>query len=313
MRNQIQPPKPSITAQSAKPSTSKTADKSAENSKTNATIPINVEKANEFKTRGNNCVKANEYQKAINYYTEAIRLNKSEAVYYTNRALCFLKKNKFTECIDDCTRAIELDRNAVKAYYRRMQAREQMNDDLEAALSDCKMVLRIEPKNGDAQKSLVRLEGLLKKTGKRVTKRDLEVEQPVKPIVWSKYEGKDGYEQIDFVTKAPHLRSKQALKRIAIGDSGAATPIAVAIDSNRADESASKSNIDQTAEKTELSKATGDSSKLAAMATTPTSIESKSHAIPFELTTPKNSAQFQKIWLSIKDAEQKFTVLKARH
>lgn len=268
-----------------------------------------MEKANEFKTRGNNCVKANEFQKAIHYYTEAIRLNKSEAVYYTNRALCYLKQSKFTECIADCTKAIELDRNAVKAYYRRMQAREQANDDLEAAFSDCKMVLCIEPKNADAQKSLVRLDSLLRKSGKKNTKRDLEVQQPAKPVVWSQFEGKDGYEQIDFVTKAPHLRSKQALKRIAIGDSGRTTPIAIAIDSNRADGSASKSSIDQTAAKTELSKATS-APTTTTTTTTPTSVESKSHVIPVELTTPKNSAQFHKIWMSIKDADQKFTVLK---
>lgn len=303
--------------QSAKPSTSRTVpDKPVENVKRNAAIPNAVENANEFKTRGNNCVKAGEYQKAVHYYTEAIRLNKSEAVYYTNRALCYLKQSKFTECIDDCTTAIGLDSKAVKAYYRRMQAREQMEaGDLQAALSDCKIVLRIEPKNADAQRSLVRLEGLLKASGKKVTKRDLEVEPEAKPVEWSQFHGKDGCERIDFVTKAPHLRSKQALKRIAISvGGGKTTPVAV-VDSNRVNEKI-KSSIDQTAESKAMtanndsSKSTTDSNQTVAKATKATALESKSHVIPVELVIPKNSAQFHKTWMSIKDDEQKYKVLK---
>ncbi|XP_055320961.1 RNA polymerase II-associated protein 3 [Sitodiplosis mosellana] len=323
LRNQIQPPKPSISAQSAKPSTSTAPDKPAESSKTGATIPMAVENANEFKIRGNNCVKAGEYQKAVHYYTEAIRLNKSEAVYYTNRALCYLKQNKFNECIADCTTAVGLDGKAVKAYYRRMQAREQMKSDLEAALSDCKTVLRIDPKNVDAQKSLDRLERLLKASGKKITKRDLEVKAAAAtPVAWSQFEGKNGYDRIDFVTKAPHLRSKQALKRMAIGDNGEkATPTPMAIDSNRAEETKPLlSNIDQTAESktmtvtsnamADLSKTSTDLGKTVAKATKPILVESKPHVIPVELATPKNSAQFHKTWMSIKNADQKFTVLK---
>lgn len=46
-----------------------------------------MERANEFKTRGNDCIKDGQYQKVVHYYTEAVRLNKSEVFYYTNRAL----------------------------------------------------------------------------------------------------------------------------------------------------------------------------------------------------------------------------------
>lgn len=183
--------------------------------KSSATIPTVIEKANEFKTRGNDCVKLNQYQKAIHYYTEAIRLNKIEPVYYTNRALCYLKQNKFTECIGDCTKAIDLDKKAVKAYYRRMQAIEQNNGDLNAALSDCKMVLEIEPKNADAKRSLDRIQNLLyaenvkiAQSVKKITKKTEE------KLVWSQYENIDGYERIEFVSKEPHLRSKQPMKRI---------------------------------------------------------------------------------------------------
>lgn len=119
-------------------------------------------KANNFIMRATTAAKANEIQKAINLYTEAIRLNKSEVVSYTNRALCYLKQNKWTKCINDCTTAIALDDRAVKAYYRRMLAQEKMpNGDLGAALADCKAILRIEPEAKIAQRSLSRLESVL--------------------------------------------------------------------------------------------------------------------------------------------------------
>lgn len=276
--------------------TSTASNKLADNPKNKPTIPNAIEKANEFKTRGNNCVKDGQYQKAIHYYTEASRLNKSEPVYYTNRALCYLKQKKFKECIDDCTTAIGLDDKAVKAYYRRMQAIEQMPGDLESALSDCKTVLRIEPKNVDAQKSLSRLENLIKGSSKPVKQDSAKVLEPPVQASWSQFDGKDGYESIDFVGKAPHLRSKEALKRIAIMDSdGKGKPIPVTNDSNRIedDESTPKSNIDQT-----------NASKKSTVAN-----EKK----PIDLVIPRNAAQFYKTWTTITDDSQKFTVLKVNY
>lgn len=47
--------------------------------------------ANEIKDRGNKHVKLGEYMKAIEAYTQAIDLYPDDAVYYSNRALCYLK------------------------------------------------------------------------------------------------------------------------------------------------------------------------------------------------------------------------------
>lgn len=279
------------------------------------TIPNAVEKANEFKKRGNNCVKNYEYKKAVQYYTEAIRLNKSEAVYYTNRALCYLKLNQYTECIDDCTMAIQLDANAVKAYYRRMQAHEQMDGDLLEALNDCKTVLRIEPKNSDAQKSLVRLEASLNPTANKVMKLTLDAEPLLTQIPWSQFDGDKSCKQVDFVTKAPHSRSKQPLKRIAIGQNDLKIePVSVAMDSIQTSSTTikpvidseaitPKSHIDQPAKPKETNNNTSESK-------IPAINECKPKLIQTKLVIPKNSAQFYRIWKSIKNHEQQFVVLK---
>lgn len=330
----MQAPKPSLSTASSssfnnQPSTSSTANKlAADVSKRKPTTPPNaIEKANEFKTRGNACVKSGEIEKAVKYYTEAINLNKSEPVFYTNRALCYLQQSKFTECIDDCTKAIELNGKAVKAYYRRMQAREQMSGgDLKLALADCKMVLQIEPKNGDAQRSLERLQKLLNTTTTPLTtpatttktatvttptKREHSIIEPIVPTqaLWSQYDGKNGYERIDFITKEPHLRSKEPLKRIAIGNGEQKnTVVPVTVEPKQSDD-CSKT----TAEATTTKPKPPSTTHIDQTNNTVKSIASQkkiSSAQPIELVIPKNPAQFQRVWLSCSNDSQKFTILK---
>lgn len=50
--------------------------------------------ANFHKEQGNKFVKLNEFGQAINCYTLAIDANPSDAVFYSNRAFCFLKLKK---------------------------------------------------------------------------------------------------------------------------------------------------------------------------------------------------------------------------
>lgn len=314
----MQAPKPSSSPSSSgvQPSTS-TAERvsaapsaSVEMPKRKPTIPNAIENADEFKKRGNDCVKQQQFQKAIHYYTEAIRLNPKEPVYYTNRALCYLKQSKFTECIDDCSTAIGLDCKAVKAYYRRMQAREHMQSDLDAALSDCKMILSIEPKNVEAQRGLNRLEQLVKPTTTTTGTPSSQQEEPKQPsqALWSEFTAKEGFEQIDFVSKPPHLRSKVALKRIAIDDSevkrSPIPPVTESIETNRIQTTTTTtamvtvtetSNIDQTKTATIKPIVTNDKIQ---------------PAKPTELLIPKNSAQFHKVWKSTTDNSQRFIILK---
>ncbi|KAM7345344.1 RNA polymerase II-associated protein spaghetti [Cochliomyia hominivorax] len=118
--------------------------------------------ANEIKDRGNKHVKLCEYTKAIEAYTQAIELYPDDAVYYSNRALCYLKLERYNECIEDCERAIDIDSLAVKAYYRRMMANESLGHNMDA-LKDCTTVLMIEPKNSEAKRSLERINDRLRK------------------------------------------------------------------------------------------------------------------------------------------------------
>ncbi|TMW44742.1 hypothetical protein DOY81_010182, partial [Sarcophaga bullata] len=125
-------------------------------------LELKRKEANEIKDRGNKHVKLGEYELAIEEYTQAMQLYPDDPIYYSNRALCYLKLERYDECIEDCDRAIEIDSLAVKAYYRRMMANESLGNNMDA-LKDCTTVLMIEPKNSEAKRSLERINERLRK------------------------------------------------------------------------------------------------------------------------------------------------------
>lgn len=208
-------------------------------------------RANELKNKGNDCVKANEFKKALAFYTEAIRTYKFDPIYFTNRALCHLKSKSFLDAIEDCSIAIQLDAKYVKAYYRRMQANEGLSNIYDALL-DCEAALELEPTNKDAQRSQELLKEKLKRLAKAKpeTNKDTINEQnftiketssvkiprnenksvsatevkSVKvskttsnPVPWSTLdEGTDV--RIDFIDKPPHLRPVQSMHKLPIRD-----------------------------------------------------------------------------------------------
>lgn len=55
----------------------------------------NYKLAMEIKDRGNQNVKLGNYTKAIEDYTEAINILPNNAIFYSNRALCFLKMERW--------------------------------------------------------------------------------------------------------------------------------------------------------------------------------------------------------------------------
>ncbi|KAG1146931.1 hypothetical protein G6F46_000855 [Rhizopus delemar] len=80
------------------------------------------EASEQHKANGNKLFAEKRFEEAIKEYTSAIIKDSSVPVYYTNRALCYLKLEKYDQVISDCRRAIELDPNIVKGYYLLGQA-----------------------------------------------------------------------------------------------------------------------------------------------------------------------------------------------
>ncbi|XP_060086874.1 mitochondrial import receptor subunit TOM34 isoform X2 [Heteronotia binoei] len=120
-----------------------------------------TEQANKLKIEGNEFVKKGNYKKAIEKYTESLKLHKLECTTYTNRALCYLNLKQHKEAIQDCSEALKLDAKNIKAFYRRAQAYKELKD-YKSSMADINTLLKIEPKNTAAQKLQQELRKLLK-------------------------------------------------------------------------------------------------------------------------------------------------------
>ncbi|XP_047337642.1 translocon at the outer membrane of chloroplasts 64-like [Impatiens glandulifera] len=111
------------------------------------------------KEKGNEAFKAKQWQKAVGFYTEAIKLNGNNATYYSNRAAAYLELGSFIQAEADCSKAINFDKKNVKAYLRRGTAREMLGYYKEA-IDDFNYALVLEPTNKRASLSANRLKKL---------------------------------------------------------------------------------------------------------------------------------------------------------
>ncbi|XP_073010671.1 outer envelope protein 64, mitochondrial [Typha latifolia] len=99
-----------------------------------------------LKEKGNAAYKGRQWNKAVTFYSEAIKLNDTNATYYCNRAAAYLELGCFQQAEADCNQAILLDKKNVKAYLRRGTAREMLLFYKEA-IQDFRHALALEPQN----------------------------------------------------------------------------------------------------------------------------------------------------------------------
>lgn len=171
----------------------------------------------EFKDKGNAFVKGKDYEAAIKMYSRAIELCDDDAVFYSNRAQCFLSLEKLQECISDTNKAIQLDPKSSKSFYRRMVAYEKIGEDFKA-MQSCRQLLELLPEDQPAKTAYDRIHNRIMEVEK---KKDKE------KIRWAR--NSPTADPINFVQKPPHLRSKRPLKNVPVRIRKAASPIPEAI------------------------------------------------------------------------------------
>jgi tetratricopeptide (TPR) repeat protein len=86
--------------------------------------------------------------KAIENYTEAVRLKADYAEAYAGRGGAYNDKGELDKAIADCTRALELNPNLAQAYYYRGVALYSKNEYARAS-ADLKKVLQLNPNGAD--------------------------------------------------------------------------------------------------------------------------------------------------------------------
>ncbi|KAM3877610.1 mitochondrial import receptor subunit TOM34 [Diretmus argenteus] len=112
-----------------------------------------LKKGQVLKEEGNCLVKKGEHKKAIEKYSQSLRLNPAEVTTYTNRALCYLSVKQYRDAVRDCDEALRIDSSNIKALYRRAQAHKELKD-VKACVDDLNTLLKVEPKNTAAVKLL---------------------------------------------------------------------------------------------------------------------------------------------------------------
>jgi stress-induced-phosphoprotein 1 len=74
------------------------------------------------KAEGNTAFAANDYDTAIQKYTEAAEIDSSNHVYYSNRSAVYLAKEDWVSAEKDATKCVELNDVFVKGYFRLARA-----------------------------------------------------------------------------------------------------------------------------------------------------------------------------------------------
>lgn len=110
----------------------------------------NIETAVKLKNEGNKALLANNYEKAIDLYTQAIELDATKEVYFANRAQAYIKEEMYGAALEDASSAITLNPAYTKAYYRRAVAKTALLK-YKDALKDFKTVVERAPGDKDAR------------------------------------------------------------------------------------------------------------------------------------------------------------------
>ncbi|XP_065355710.1 stress-induced-phosphoprotein 1 [Calliphora vicina] len=91
-----------------------------------------MDKVNELKEKGNKALNAENFAEAIAAYTEAIGLDGSNHVLYSNRSAAFAKAGQFAEALDDAEKTISLNPSWAKGYSRKGAAASGLGDFMKA-------------------------------------------------------------------------------------------------------------------------------------------------------------------------------------
>lgn len=116
--------------------------------------------AQEWKEKGNEEFNKGDWSKALDCYTNALRLakedNADKAVYYKNRAAAYLKLQEYEKTIVDCDNALKICPDDPKALFRRCQALETLQR-YEEAYRDARYIILSDPNNKAIQPIATRL------------------------------------------------------------------------------------------------------------------------------------------------------------
>ncbi|KAG5651562.1 hypothetical protein H0H81_008240 [Sphagnurus paluster] len=109
--------------------------------------------AEKHKATGNSQMSAKKFDDAIQSYNQAVTLDPSNPVYYSNRAAAHSSKGDHLAAVGDAEKAISVDPKFVKAYHRLGHAQYSLGD-FEAAASAFERGLKLDSTNAGLKSGL---------------------------------------------------------------------------------------------------------------------------------------------------------------
>ncbi|UJR23346.1 hypothetical protein I4U23_026360 [Adineta vaga] len=106
---------------------------------------MTAEKGEAIKEKGNKHFLQKKYNDAIHCYNQALKQNGEKAIYYVNRALCYIKLKQWDKVYQDARHCLDLDPNYIKAHayvgqcYIEQQRYDEAITCFKQALDLCKM------------------------------------------------------------------------------------------------------------------------------------------------------------------------------
>lgn len=109
--------------------------------------------ADELKAKGNAALQAENFTEAIKFYSEAIEIDPTNHILYSNRSAAYAKTNEYANALKDADKTIELKSDWPKGYSRKGAALELL-ENYDEAIMVYEQGLKIDPSNPLLQEAL---------------------------------------------------------------------------------------------------------------------------------------------------------------
>eukprot|EP01039_Chlorochromonas_danica_P009660 gene9660-10680_t len=125
--------------------------------------------AEEAKLKGNTAIAAKDFNAALSFYSESIRLSSdgpNSHVYYCNRAAAYCYLNLYEEAVQDCLSSIALSPDYVKAFSR-LGLAYYHQEKFQEALDAYERAAELEPDNSATKDSIRQIKTKIKKASNK--------------------------------------------------------------------------------------------------------------------------------------------------